>query len=98
MEKILFIDVKSPGERDPLELIDLLAPGFEKGMLLFEDAVLLTQLPGWRSKLTESGIRVFAIEDDLAARGFVPGDWFEVVNYHRAAELIMGEYDKVVNV
>ncbi len=98
MGKILFIDIKSPAEKDPIELMDLMAPEAEKGILLFEDGVLLTQLPGWKDRLTAKGVKIYAIEDDLKARGFAAGEGFEVVDYPRAAELIMEDYDKVVNV
>ena len=82
-----------PLERQ-LEVLDHAAG---KGVLLMQDAVLFAVSDKGR-ELLERGGRVFALRQSVEARGLLDRvmDGVELVDYGRAIDLIMDEYDIVV--
>ncbi len=82
-----------PLERQ-LEVLDHAAG---KGVLLMQDAVLFAVSDEGR-ELLERGGRVFALRQSVEARGLLDRvmDGVELVDYGRAIDLIMDEYDIVV--
>lgn len=77
-----------------LEVLDHAAG---KGVLLMQDAVLFT-VTGEGRRLQEAGAKVYALRQSVEARGIVDRvmDGVELVDYGRAIDLIMDEYDIVV--
>ncbi len=95
MPSKLFILLKSPSEYAELDLIGALGGDDKIGVILFEDAVLFSVFEDKKEELLSAVDHVYVIGDDLEARGFKgkAGKGFEVVDYPRAVDLIMDEYD-----
>jgi len=93
----LYFVLKSPGEDDPFELIDALGGGAGNGVLLVEDGVYHAALDKYRNRMLDAGLKVYAMGEDLKAKGFGAPEGVEVVDYPRAMDLIMEEYGQVVN-
>ncbi|MDW5563019.1 MAG: sulfurtransferase complex subunit TusB [Methanomassiliicoccus sp.] len=98
MSSTLFILLKSPHEYHDLDAVAALGGDDRIGVLLFEDATLFTVLADRREEIVDVADEVYVMEDDLEARGFKgrAGKGFEVINYPRAVDLIMNEYDQTI--
>lgn len=100
MKSLMYIVLKSPFVSDVQETIETLSGESEKAVLLFEDGIYYATHSEKRKKLIESNIKIFAISDDLQARGYAdfsdPG--VEVMDYGAAIELIMEKYDSVITI
>jgi sulfur relay protein TusB/DsrH len=90
--------LKGPHESCDLDLIERIAGDDRKGAILFEDAVYSSVFPKKAEDLKARVDEVFVISDDLKARGvddrLIEG--FQVVDYPRAVDIIMEEYDQTV--
>ncbi|MFW9924718.1 MAG: sulfurtransferase complex subunit TusB [Candidatus Thorarchaeota archaeon] len=106
MEKILYITSKSiytcAAQRTLLEIITKqVEKGYTVGVLLIQDSTLACWKDGKNviSEASEKGIEVYAIKEDLDARGII-GDKIhpsiKPVNYDEAMRLIMEKFEKVI--
>ncbi|MFA6710099.1 MAG: sulfurtransferase complex subunit TusB [Candidatus Methanomethylophilaceae archaeon] len=97
MTSTLFILLKSPYEYHDLDMIGTLR-GDRSGAILFEDAVLFSVYDERRKELLDILDDVFVIDDDLEARGFKgrAGEGTQVIDYLRAVDLVMEEYDQTI--
>lgn len=94
----LFILLKAPNEYHSLDLIAALGGDDRIGVILFEDATLFSVIKGKREELLDVADAIYVIDDDLEARGFAgrAGNGYEVVDYPRAVDLIMQEYEQTI--
>ncbi|WP_019176412.1 sulfurtransferase complex subunit TusB [Methanomassiliicoccus luminyensis] len=94
----LFILLKSPTEYPDLDNLTALGGEDKIGVLLFEDAVLFAVFEGKRAELQNAADIIYVMRDDLEARGFagIAGEGFEEIDYPRAVDLIMDEYDRTI--
>lgn len=91
----LFLVLKSPSDWGGGELLGSLADD-DSGIVLLNDAVLFTLNDGLMSEMTERCSTVYAMRDDLQARGMeVPKNVVDI-DYHRLVELIMDDYEQTV--
>jgi sulfur relay protein TusB/DsrH len=99
MTNVLFTLLKSPFDSNELHTMELIAKDNDKGILLFQDAVYYATTKRFREELLSKKFSIYALQDELTARGFgaqsVEG--IEIVDYDRAVDLIMEEYDRVVS-
>lgn len=100
MKSKLFILIKSPHESVGAGMIPKLAGEGRRGALLFEDAVLFSVVKEEAEVLLGKVDEAYVISDDLEARGLshLKLDGFEMVDYSRAVELIMEEFDQTITV
>jgi sulfur relay protein TusB/DsrH len=99
MANVLFTIIKSPFESNEFQIMEILAKDNDKGVLLFQDAVYYATMERFREELLTHGYAVYALKDELAARGFdkAPIEGVQTIDYDRAVELIMEEYDRVIS-
>jgi tRNA 2-thiouridine synthesizing protein B len=99
MAKVLFTLLKSPFEKDETHTMDTIAGSNEKGILLFEDAVYYATIKKIREKLLLKNYSIFAIKEELEARGYseFTDKGVELIDYEVAIDIIMEKYDKVVS-
>lgn len=100
MSSLLFIMLKSPHENVNLELVEELGKGSKRGALLFEDAVYYAVDPKQGKHLSEHVDEIYVMADDLAARGFkgkATGK-FKEIDYSKAVDVIMEEYDRTITI
>lgn len=97
MASTLFIMLKPPYEYHDLDMIKTMRSE-KTAALLFEDATLFSVCERRRKDLLDVVDEVFVIDDDLEARGFKgkAGKGTQVVDYPRAVDLIMDDYDKTI--
>lgn len=100
MKSILFVVIKSPFISNAAEGCKLLSLNGENAVLLTEDGVYNAVHDEKRKELLECGFKLYAIEDNLAARGFVDfkAEGVEVIDCSRAIDLIMEEFDTSITV
>ncbi|MBI0583393.1 MAG: sulfurtransferase complex subunit TusB [Methanomassiliicoccus sp.] len=98
MSSILFILMKSPYEYHDLDAVAALGGEDRIGVLLFEDAVLYSVNGEKRDEIVDVADEIYVMADDLEARGFKgrAGRGFQEIDYPRAVDLIMGEYDQTI--
>ncbi len=102
MASKLFILMRSPWECPccHMDMIQNVKGEDKAGVLLFEDAVYFAASPEMAANLSPLVDEVYALGDDLEARGFnddlVKG--IEMIDYPRAVDLIMEEYDQTITV
>jgi sulfur relay protein TusB/DsrH len=98
MSSTLFILMKSPHEYHDLDAVAALGGDDRIGVLLFEDAVLFSMFEERRDELMDVADEVYLMGDDLEARGFKgrAGREFQVIDYPRAVDLIMKEFDQTI--
>ncbi len=98
MSSTLFILLKSPHEYHDLDAVAALGGDDRIGVMLFQDATLFPVLEDRREELMGVADEIFVMGEDLEARGFKgrAGKGFEVIDYPRAVDLIMREYDKTI--
>jgi sulfur relay protein TusB/DsrH len=99
MVNVLFTLLRSPFESNELNTMELIAKDNGRGVLLFQDAVYYATMKPLREELLSKNYSIYALQDELAARGFGAHsvDGVEVIGYDRAVDLIMEEFDKVVS-
>ncbi len=100
MRSYLFFLLKSPFEDDALSSIKTLAGDAEKAVLLSEDGIYHAVHSEKRTALIDQEIKIFAVEDNLAARGYedFQHDDVEIIHCDRAVNLIMEEYDTTITI
>ena len=98
MTSTLFILLRSPTEYPDLDTLAALGGEDRVGVLLFEDAVLFAVYEGKKAELQYAADDIYVMRDDLEARGFagMAGEGFEEIDYPRAVDLIMEEYDRTI--
>jgi sulfur relay protein TusB/DsrH len=98
MSSTLFILLKSPDEYHSLDAIAALGGEDRIGVLLFEDATLFPIRQEKREEIRSVADEVYVMSDDLEARGFKgkAGRGFQEIDYPRAVDLIMEEYDRTI--
>lgn len=106
MTKVLYITSKSiyicAAQRTLLDITKAqINKGVEIGILLIQDSTLACWKGGDNiiAEAANSGFNIFAIKEDLEARGITmdkihPG--IKPVNYDEAISIIMDQYDKVI--
>lgn len=96
----LFIMLRSPHEDVGVGMIPRLGDGSRRGVLLFEDAVLFAVIEKDARELLDKVDEAYVISDDLEARGLADRrlDGFEPIDYVRAVELIMEQFDQTITV
>lgn len=89
--------LKPPYEYHDLDMIKTMR-GEKAAALLFEDATLFSVCERRRTDLLGVVDDVFVIDDDLEARGFKgkAGKGTQVVDYPKAVDLIMEDYDQTI--
>lgn len=96
-KKALMVLNQAPFDCDLRQQMLLLGMAKEAGALLMQDAVFFAAT-GRGQELLDNDIRLYALAASVEARGItgrtLPG--VEVVDYHRAIDLIMDEYDILV--
>jgi len=99
MPRLLFTLLKSPFEKDDIATMDIIAKDNEKGVLLFEDAVYYATVEKKRQNLLQKKFSIYVIKEELEARGYenFNADGIEVIDYEKAVDIIMEEYDKVIS-
>lgn len=100
MKKLLFIALKSPFICNAAETINTLSRDANKAVLLFEDGVYHAVHSEKRKKLLDSNIKIYAIKDDLSARGYsnFQEEGVEIVDHGTTVDLIMEKYDSVITI
>lgn len=98
MSSTLFILLKSPHEYHDLDAMAALGGEDRIGVMLFEDATLFSAFKDRREELLDVADEVYAMKDDLEARGLQgrAGKEIQVIDYPRAVDLIMKEYDQTI--
>jgi sulfur relay protein TusB/DsrH len=97
MTSTLFILMKSPHEYHDLDAVAALGGEDRIGVMLFEDATLFP-ISERREELVDVADEIYVMRDDLEARGFKgrAGKGVQVIDYPRAVDLIMMEYDQTI--
>lgn len=90
--------LKGPHESCDLDLIGRIGGEDKKAVILFEDAVYFSAIGKKATDLLTRVDEAFVITDDLKARGVVDKliEGFEQIDYQRAVDLIMEDYDQTV--
>ena len=95
--RALMVVGTSPAETELGWQLDLLDSAAGKGVLLMQDGVLFATAEHVH-RLRREGLRLYALRHSLEARGVsdrvAPG--VEVVDYPRAIDLMMADYDVIV--
>lgn len=96
---LLFTLLKSPFEKNEIVTMDSIAGDNEKGVILFEDAVYYATSEQIRKELLSKNYSVFAIKEELEARGYseFTAEGVEMIDYDAAVDIIMERFDKVVS-
>ena len=99
MANVLFSLLKSPFESNEMHIMDVIAKDNDRGVLLFQDAVYYATMKRFREELLSKKYSIYALQVELAARGFdtESTEGVEIIDYDRAVELIMEEYDSVIS-
>ena len=99
MPRLLFTLLRSLFEKNEFRTMDSIVGNNEKGVLLFEDAVNYATVERSRNELLLKNYSIFAIKDELEARGYPEfnAKGVEVIEYDTAIDLIMEKYDKVIS-
>ncbi len=98
MSSTLFILLKSPHEYHDLDAVAALGGDDRVGVMLFEDATLFPVSEDRRDEIMDVADEIYVMGEDLEARGFKgrAGKGFQVIDYPRAVDLIMREYDQTI--
>lgn len=98
MKSTLFVMLKGPHESCDLDLIGRIGGEDRKAVILFEDAVYFSAIGSKGIDLLERVDEAFVIADDLKARGVADRsiEGFQQIDYQRAVDLIMEDYDQTV--
>jgi tRNA 2-thiouridine synthesizing protein B len=99
MPKVLFTLLKSPLEKDETQTMNSIARDNEKGVLLFQDAVYYATIVEKRNELLVKNYTIYAIEEELEARGYqkFTALGVEIIDYETAVDMIMENYDLVIS-
>jgi sulfur relay protein TusB/DsrH len=100
VKSTLFVLVKGPHESCDLDLIQKVGGEDRKAVILFEDAVYFSVIDMKADDLLARVDEAYVISDDLRARGVAERliQGFEEIDYPRAIDLIMEEYDQTVTI
>lgn len=100
MKSLLYIVLKSPFICNVVENINMFSGDAEKGVILIEDGIYHAGHNKKRKELIDNNIKIYAIKDDLAARGYpdFSENGVNVVDYEGAVELMMEKYDSVITI
>jgi sulfur relay protein TusB/DsrH len=100
VKSTLFVLVKGPHESCDLDLIQKVGGEDQKAVILFEDAVYFSVIDMKADDLLARVDEAYVISDDLRARGVAERliQGFEEIDYPRAIDLIMEEYDQTVTI
>jgi sulfur relay protein TusB/DsrH len=100
MKNLLFVVLKSPFIAEAVGCINKLSGNANKAVLLFEDGIYHAVHTEKRKRLLDNNIKIFAIKDDLSARGYndFQKEGVEVVDYGGAVDLIMEKYESVITI
>jgi sulfur relay protein TusB/DsrH len=95
---ILFVLLKAPHEYHSLDAMAALGGDDKIGALLLEDATLYAVFKDKKDEIVDAADEIFVMGEDLQARGFRlrPEDGFQEIDYPRAVDLIMEDYDKTI--
>ena len=98
MASTLFILLKAPYEYHDLDAVAALGGEDKIGILLFEDATLYPIIKDKRDEIVDVADEIYVMSDDLEARGFKgkAGPGFQEIDYPRAVDLIMQDYDQTI--
>lgn len=98
MSSTLFILLKSPHEYHDLDAVAALGGDDRVGVMLLEDATLFPVFEDRREEIMDVADEIYVMGEDLEARGFKgrAGKGFQVIDYPRAVDLIMEEYDQTI--
>jgi sulfur relay protein TusB/DsrH len=90
--------LKAPHEYHDLDTVAALGGEDKIGIILFEDAVMYPIYKDKRDEIVDVAYEVYVMADDLEARGFKgkAGRGFQEIDYPRAIDLIMQEYDQTI--
>jgi sulfur relay protein TusB/DsrH len=90
--------LKAPHEYHDLDTVAALGGEDKIGIILFEDAVMYPIYKDKRDEIVDVADEVYVMADDLEARGFKgkAGRGFQEIDYPRAIDLIMQEYDQTI--
>lgn len=99
MSSVLFTLLTSPFEKNETLIMEAIAKDNKRGILLFQDAVYYALNEGIREELLSKRFSIFAIKEELEARGFsgFSAEGVEIIDYDTAVDIIMEKYDKVVS-
>lgn len=99
MKSLLYIILKSPFISELVETINMLSGDAKKAVILFEDGIYHAVQSKKRKELLDNNIKIYAIKDDLLARGFsLDIEGVDVVDYDMAIQLIMEKYDSIITI
>jgi sulfur relay protein TusB/DsrH len=98
LSSTLFILLKAPHEYHDLDAVAALGGEDKIGILLFEDATLYSIYKDKRDEILDVADEIYVMGDDLEARGFKgrAGRGFKVIDYPKAVDLIMEEFDQTI--
>jgi len=96
-KSVLFTLSKSPAESNKIPEMERLVGDRWGGVILFQDAVLYAHEERHRKQLMDSGFAIYAMRDELEARGLPEPEGAKAIGYEDAVELIMEGYDQVVS-
>jgi sulfur relay protein TusB/DsrH len=90
--------LKAPHEYHDLDTVAALGGEDKIGIILFEDAVMYPIYKDKRDEIVDVADEIYVMADDLEARGFKgkAGRGFQEIDYPRAIDLIMQEYDQTI--
>lgn len=90
--------MKAPYDYHDLDAVAALGGEDKIGIILFEDAVLYPIYKDKRDEIVDVADEIFVMADDLEARGFKgkAGRGFQEIDYPKAVDLIMEEYDQTI--
>jgi tRNA 2-thiouridine synthesizing protein B len=99
LKRILFTLLKSPFERNEIENMDIISRDNERCVLLFQDAIYYATTDAIREQLLQKNYTIYALEDELEARGFesFSKSGVRIIDYEGAIDLVMENNDKVVS-
>ena len=90
----LYMIIHSPYERKEVETLLSLAQKGD-GIIFIKNGVFINKYEGCPGNYELDGVKLYALQEDLEARGI--SNWrYEVVDYDGFADLIM-EYSKVIS-
>jgi len=98
MPSKLFLLLKSPLEWSGSSIMASLSGDDERAVVLLNDAVLFALGGEHLDALSSICPTIYAMRDDIDARGLKPSERVETIDYGRLVELIMEEYDQTITV
>lgn len=98
MTSILFLLLKAPQDYSDLSILSEIAGEAPRSVVLLNDAALFPANKDWTDRLKQHVDEIYAMKDDVDARGLpVRGD-VEMIDYPRLVDLIMEGFDQTITV